>query len=87
MLLHALVELERRDEVVGVVGEGIRDRALVAVIRREMEDVVEPVVERLQHFVIGDRALEELDPWIVGNIRSLGREQVVDDGDASHVPP
>ena len=64
-----------------MVRERVGDRALVAVIGREVEDVVEVVLDRGEDLVVGDRCLDELDPRVGGEVLALGREQVVDDHD------
>ena len=57
--LSALEELQRRERVVLVVGERVGHRALVAVVGRQVEDVVEVVGQAGEHRVVGDRALDE----------------------------
>ena len=68
-----------------MVGDRVGDRALVAVVGGEVEDVVELVVEPREHGVVGDRALDELDARVVRDVLPLGREQVVDDEHARGV--
>ena len=43
-----------------VVGERVGDRALVAVVGGEVEDVVEVVGQAGEHLVVGDRRLDEV---------------------------
>jgi hypothetical protein len=94
-VLDVLVELQRREQIVLVVGERVDDRALVAVIGGEMKDEVEFVADPLEDGVVRDRALDQLDSLVSGDVRPLRREEVVDDDDpprvasqglADHVP-
>jgi hypothetical protein len=77
--LDPLVQLQRRDQVVVVVGQRVGDRALVAVVRGEVEDVVELVLDRGEHAAVGDRALAHLEPVVGRDSLRLRREEGVDD--------
>jgi hypothetical protein len=83
--LDPLEQLQRRDQVVLVVGERVCDRALVAVVGREMEDEVVLVVELREHGVVGDRALDERDAWVVRHVLALRGEEVVHHEHATRV--
>ena len=80
-VLDRLVQPQRRERVVLVIGEWIHHRALVAVIGRELEHEVEVARQARERRVLGDRALDQRDRAIVGKVLALAREQVVDDHD------
>src|SRR5262249_31090433 len=81
--LEALVELERGDQVIVVVGNRIRDRALVAVVGREVEAVVELVFQPTEDSVVGDGTFDEVQAGIARQAGALGRQEVVYHDDAT----
>src|SRR5262249_55318156 len=84
--LEALVELERGDQVIVVVGNRIRDRALVAVVGREVEAVVELVFQPTEDRVVGDGTFDEVQAGISRQAGAFGREEVFHHDDATTLP-
>jgi hypothetical protein len=78
VILERLVELQGRQRVVLVVCQRVRHRALVAVVRREVENVVEITGQARQHVVVVDRRFDESHSGVVRKVLSLRAEQVVD---------
>ena len=62
-----------------MVGDRIVDRALVPMVRAEVEDEVELVLHLRQHRIVGNRPADERHPCILRHVLRHRREQVVHD--------
>jgi hypothetical protein len=58
---------------------------LVAVIGGEMKNILVVILQFIQHLIVRDRAFCKPNAGVVGDIRSLRREKVIDDMDGLHV--
>ena len=59
--------------------EGIRDRALVAVVSGEMPDEIEIVGQGFKNLLVSNRLADQLHPFVRSDVFSLCRQEVVDD--------
>ena len=80
--LYVLVQLQSREQIVLVVCQRVDDRALIAVVGREVKGVIEYVADPFENGVVGNRAFEELDAVVARNVLPLGRKEVIDDEDS-----
>ena len=62
-----------------MVGQRVGHRALVAVVGRQVEHLVEVRRKLGEDPVVGDRALDEVHARIVRQVLPLGRQEVVHD--------
>ena len=85
--LDLFVEFERRDQIVVMVRQRICDRALVAMIRRQMKDVLELIMKPAKRRSVCNRALYKLEARVLGQVAGLGGKQIIHYHDAVNSVP